>query len=130
MGAREDREAAERFLRAFETWDLETVESLLAQDAVDRRPQSGERFVGRRDILGMLGAIPAVPAIEWRTIRGGEQVWVAEGTVDYGDGPVNFVGIAEVRDGRVVASDFYFADPFEPADWRAPFAEASQPGSD
>lgn len=114
---------AERFFRAFETWDLETVEALLADDAVDRRPQSGERFVGRARILDMLGAIPAVPTIAWSSIRGGPRVWVAEGTVDYGEGPVNFVGIAEAAEARVVASDFYFADPFEPADWRAPFAE-------
>jgi hypothetical protein len=123
VNAADNRDIAERFFRAFETWDLATVESLLAEDAVDRRPQSGERFVGRAKILGMLGAIPSIPAIEWRTIRGGERVWVAEGTVDYGEGPVNFVGLAEVAEGRVVASDFYFADPFEPADWRAPFAE-------
>lgn len=122
MGAPDNR-AAERYFRAFETWDLATVETLLAEHVVDGRPQSGERFAGRANVMGMLGALPSIPDISWRTIRGGAGVWVAEGTVDYGDGPVNFVGIAEVEDGLVSRADFYFADPFEPADWRAPFAE-------
>jgi SnoaL-like domain len=125
VGAPGNREVAERYFRAFETWTLETVESLLAEDAVDGRPQSGERFVGRANVMGMLHALPSLPAISWTSIRGGPRVWVAEGTVDYGEGPVNFVGIAEVEDDLVSKADFYFADPFEPADWRAPFAEPS-----
>ena len=128
VGAPENRELAEQYFRAFETWTLETVESLLTEDVVDGRPQSGERFVGRRNVMGMLHALPSIPTISWASIRGGDSLWVAEGTVDYGEGPVRFVGIAEVEDGLVVKADYYFADPFEPADWRVPFAEASQPG--
>jgi hypothetical protein len=120
-----DNRAAERYFRAFETWDLATVETLLAEDVVDGRPQSGERFVGRPNVMGMLHALPSIPTISWASIRGGDGVWVAEGTVDYGEGPVSFVGIAEVEDGLVVKADYYFADPFEPADWRVPFAEPS-----
>jgi hypothetical protein len=45
--------------------------------------------------------------------------------VDYGEGPVRFIGIAETKNDLVIRSEFYFADPFEPADWRAPFAERS-----
>lgn len=118
-----NREAAERYFRAFERWDLETVASLTAEDAVDVRPQSGERFVGRENIVDMLHALPEEPTIRWSSIRGGARVWIAEGTVDYGEGPVNFVGIAELDGGKVARSDFYFASPFEPADWRVPFAE-------
>jgi hypothetical protein len=125
VGAADNRGVAERFFRAFETWDLATIETLLAEDAVDRRPQSGERFVGRASVLAMLGAIPSIPAIGWDEIRGGPRVWVAEGTVDYGEGPVRFIGIAETKNDLVIRSEFYFADPFEPADWRAPFAERS-----
>jgi len=125
VDAANNRGVAERFFRAFETWDLATVESLLADDAVDGRPQSGERFVGRTNVMGMLHALPSVPGIRWTEIRGGAQVWIAEGTVDYGEGPVRFVGIAETAGELVTRSDFYFADPFEPADWRIPFAERS-----
>jgi hypothetical protein len=54
-----DGEAAEKYFAAFERWDLETVESLVADDAVEGRPQSGERFVDRENIIGMLHSRPA-----------------------------------------------------------------------
>jgi hypothetical protein len=40
------RKAAEKLFAAWERWDLDTVGSLIADDAMDERPQSGERFVG------------------------------------------------------------------------------------
>ena|SRR5512144_2861383 len=127
MGEVENRAGAEAYFHAFERWDLATVESLVAEDAVDGRPQSGERFVGRANVMGMLRSLPSEPEIEWRSIRGGPRVWIAEGIVDYGDGPVNLIGIAELDGGLVVRADYYFADPFEPADWRVPFAELASP---
>jgi hypothetical protein len=121
-----DRNAAETYFAAFERWDLETTASLVAEDAVEGRPQSGERFVGHANVMGMLRALPSEPRISWRTVRGGPRVWVAEGIVDYGEGPVHLIGIAEFEDGKMVKADYYFADSFEPAEWRTPFAEPSQ----
>jgi hypothetical protein len=118
-----NRDAAERYFAAFERWDLETVKSLVADEAVEGRPQSGERFVGRANIMGMLHALPSEPTISWRSVRGGPRVWVAEGIVEYGEGPVHLIGVAEFDDGKMIEADFYFAYPFEPADWRAPFGE-------
>lgn len=112
-------QAAARLFDAWERWDLAGVESLLADDAVDRRPQSGERFVGRADIVGMYDEVPGPPDITWRSIRGGPDVWVAEGIVEYGEGPVHLIGIVEFADGMVVTADYYFADPFEPPESRA-----------
>jgi hypothetical protein len=119
-----DTEAAERLFAAWQRWDLDTIASLYAEDAVDTRPQSGERFVGRANIMGMYREVPGPPRITWRTVRGGPDIWAAQGTVDYGEGPVHIVGIVEVTDGAVVEADFYFAEPFDPptarARWAAP----------
>jgi len=112
--------AAEAYFRAFETWDLGAVESLVAEDAIEGRPQSGERFLGRDNILGMLRSLPSEPQITWRSIRGGPRAWVAEGLVEYDEGPVHLIGIAELEDGKVVNADYYFAYPFEAPDYRAP----------
>jgi hypothetical protein len=117
-------EAAETYFRAFERWDLGTVESVTAPGAVDGRPQSGERFVGRTNILGMLKSLPSEPRISWRSIRGGPRVWVAEGIVDYGEGPVHLIGVAEFEDGLMVEADYYFAYAFEAPDYRRPFTES------
>jgi hypothetical protein len=116
-----DRADADAYFRAFERWDLDAAAALIAEDAVEGRPQSGERFVGRENILGMLRSLPSEPRITWRSIRGGPRVWVAEGVVEYGDGPVHLIGIAELEDGRMVRADYYFSDPFEAPEYRAPF---------
>ena len=122
MAQRTNRQAAERLFAAWERWDLATVASLLADSAVDRRPQSGERFVGRPALMAMYQEVPGPPAIRWRSVRGGPDVWVAEGTVEYGEGPVHLVGVVELADGAVVDAAYYFADPFEPPESRARWA--------
>jgi hypothetical protein len=117
-------DAAEELFAAWERWDLDTVDSVVADDAVDERPQSGERFVGRGNIMGMYAEVPGTPRIRWRTIVGGPAAWVAEGIVDYGEGPVNIVGIVELADGKVNRARFYFADPFDPPAERAHWSDA------
>src|SRR3712207_2392729 len=100
MAVGDNAAAAHRLFAAWERWDLDAVESLVAEDAVDTRPQSGERFVGRANIMGMYREVPGPPRITWRTVRGGPDVWVAQGTVEYGEGPVHIVGVVEVAEGR------------------------------
>ena len=112
-------EAAERLFSAWERWDLDTIESLYAEDAVDTRPQSGERFVGRDHIMGMYREVPGPPRISWATVRGGPDLWVAQGIVDYGEGPVHIIGVVELAGGAVISADFYFAEPFDPPEARA-----------
>ena len=114
MSPDNDRGTAGRLFAAWERWDLETVGSLLAEDAVDTRPQSGERFVGRANIMRMYREVPGPPQISWRTVRGGQDVWVAQGIVEYGEGPVHIVGVVELAGDKVVKADFYFAEPFDP----------------
>jgi hypothetical protein len=119
MTERTNGEAADRLFAAWERWDLETVEALLAENAIDTRPQSGERFIGRANIIGMYREVPGPPRISWASTRGGPHVWVAEGTVEYGEGPVQLIGIVELANGQVVRADYYFADRFDPPESRA-----------
>jgi hypothetical protein len=123
--AQSAREAAAKLFAAWERWDLDTVGSLVADDAVDERPQSGEHFVGRSNIMGMYAEVPGPPRIRWKSIVGGPSVWVAEGLVDYGEGPVNIVGIVELADAKVNRARFYFADSFDPPAERARWSDAS-----
>jgi hypothetical protein len=118
MAGGTDTEAAERLFAAWERWDLGTVGALYAEDAVDTRPQSGERFVGRDRIMGMYREVPGPPRIRWSSVRGGPVVWVAEGTVEYGEGPVNIVGVVEIDGGLVRQASYYFAEPFDPPEAR------------
>jgi hypothetical protein len=79
------RDVAEGLFAAWEQWDLDTIRTMLAEDAVDERPQPGERFVGRANIIGMYREVPGPPQITWRSVRGGPFLSVGEGTVEYGE---------------------------------------------
>jgi hypothetical protein len=70
----------------------------------------------------MYREVPGPPRITWRRIRGGPDVWAAQGIVDYGEGPVHIVGVVELAGGAVVEADFYFAEPFDPPEARARWA--------
>jgi hypothetical protein len=124
-GSDQSRQAAENLFAAWERWDLDTVGSLVADNAVDERPQSGERFVGRSNIMGMYAEVPGPPRIRWQHIVGGPSVWVAEGIVEYGAGPVNIVMLVELSDAKVNRSRVYFADPFDPPAEGARWSDAT-----
>ena len=47
--------------------------------------------------------------------------------VEYGEGPVHIIGILEFADGTMVKGDYYFADPFEPPEYRARWASQAPP---
>lgn len=96
-------------------------------DFVQEWPQSGERLT-RANSIKLLESYPAMsgtsPAFTYRRMLGSGDLFVIEGTIDYGDGvPVSYVGIGEVRDGKVAKMTEYFANPFEAPAWRADFVE-------
>jgi hypothetical protein len=70
------------------------------------------------------GATGNRPKLAFRRLIGEGDHYVLEGTIDYGDGtPVSYVGIAELRDGKLMKITEYFADPFEAPAWRASLVE-------
>jgi len=100
-------------------------------DFVQEWPQSGERLTKAASIrLGesydqLSGTSPK---FTYKRMLGGGDVFVIEGTIDYGDGvPVSYVGIGELRDGKVAKITEYFANPFEAPAWRADFVEKMEP---
>lgn len=85
-------------------------------------PQSGERFVGRDTIRAFLDAFASPPTFTVRSVHDAGDVVVAEVDVDYGIGEIwKGVLLYGFREGLVVEETAYFASPFPPADWRAPF---------
>lgn len=87
-------------------------------------PQSGERFRGRENITAWRQQYPARLEFEPRELRGGGDLWIAETGLRYDGGdPISVVKILEFRGDKVVRETLYFADPFPPPDWRAPYVE-------
>jgi ketosteroid isomerase-like protein len=101
---------------------------LAADDFVQEWPQSGERIRGRDNAKAINDNYPemtgSTPRLSLGRVSGEGAHWVVEGTIDYGDGtPVNYVGITELRDGKIARVTEYFANPFEAPAWRSRWVE-------
>ena len=108
-----NRATVERLRAMFETGALDDLArqqyDLAADDFVEEWPQSGERIRGRDNAKAINDNYPemtgSTPRMSLRRISGEGAHWVIEGTIDYGDGtPVSYVGIAELRDGKLAGS--------------------------
>ena len=65
------------------------------------------------------------PTFTLREIRGRHDLWIVEGTIDYGNGTTaESVAIVELRDGKVVRQTDYFAATFDAPGGRKPFRKA------
>ena len=127
----DNSKAIARWRAAFESGDMAELaalsDELATDDFVQEWPQSGERIrkEGSKKINEQYtDKTGSSPKMELRGIRESGDLVVIEGTIDYGNGvPVSYVGIAEFKGGKVSHITEYFADPFEPPAWRAPFVE-------
>ena len=144
-----NREIVDRFVEALGSGDADAYESALDDDAEIVYPQSGERFRGRRNLRALLdeftshdgGFQPTLervvgddpswmvsPAYSVVRVEGSGEQFTATGRVRYPDGAEwHLVQLLEVRGGRISQVTSYFAEPFEPPAWRAPYRETNAP---
>jgi len=124
-----------RFEEALKAGDFARLPSLIqelaADDFVQEWPQSGERLT-KAAAMRMADSYSQMtgttPKFTYRRMLGAADMFVVEGTVDYGDGvPVSYVGIGEVREGKIARMTEYFANPFQAPAWRADFVERMEP---
>lgn len=131
----DNRELAAKVDEVMRAGDFRVMTQLIqdfgTDDFVEEWPQSGERLTKAASIklaeqyAEMSGT---TPSFTYKRMLGGGDVFVLEGTIDYGDGiPVSWVGIGEIRDGKVARMTEYFANPFEAPAWRADFVERMDP---
>ena len=127
---------ASAFEEVLKSGDFGKLAALLQEygtdDFVEEWPQSGERL--NKAAAMRLTEYPAMtgtnPKFTYKRMLGGGDIFVIEGTIDYGDGiPVNYVGIGEMREGKVSKVTEYFANPFEAPAWRADFVDRMEPAT-
>jgi hypothetical protein len=127
----DNNDMAAMFEEALKSGDFGAVAQLTQQyatdDFVQEWPQSGERMT-KEATIRLSEKYPEMsgtnPTFKYNRMLGGGDMFVVEGVIDYGDGiPVRYVGVGEMRDGKVKKMTEYFANPFPAPEWRAPFVE-------
>ena len=118
------RETVEALIATLNAGDVDGMDAVFHEDAVMEWPQSGERIVGGDNRRGVYRSFPQLPKITPRRIVGQGDVWVAEATLDYGDGAeYQTVFVFELRDGRIAKETAYWSQPFPAPEWRSAWVE-------
>jgi hypothetical protein len=109
----------------FTSGDPDVSHEMYHDDAVLEFPQSGERFQGVENLREWRSNYPASTKFEFREIRGGGDLWVAEVSISYDDGPWSFgVSILELREDKIARESIYVAEGWEAPEWRAQWRSA------
>ncbi len=109
----------------FTSGDPDLNHTMYHDDAVLEFPQSGERFVGVENLREWRSSYPASTTVEFREIRGRADLWVAELSISYGEGPWSFgVSILEFRGDKIARESIYVTEGWEPPEWRAEWRSA------
>jgi ketosteroid isomerase-like protein len=123
MRDQEIRAALDQHWAASDVNDFETEHSIYHEDAVLEYPQSGEQIRGRRNIQITRTKQPSKKRFVVQRIIGRSDLWVTEYILTYDGKPSYTVSIMEFRGEKVARETQFFADPFEPAAWRAQWVE-------
>ena len=122
--ADDNRATLGRLIDAMMGGDWETIEGVMADDAVVEYPQSGEQLIGRQACLNVYRNYPGgPPQYELLRIIGGPDVFTVEARGDYGGDVVYLTSIVEFRDGKVARQTDYFASAFEAPAWRSQWVQ-------
>jgi hypothetical protein len=104
----------------FGSGDPDVSHAMYHEDAVLEFPQSGERFVGVENLREWRSNYPASTKVEFREIRGRDDLWVAEISISYDEGAWNFgISILEFREDKIARESIYVAEGWDPPEWRA-----------
>jgi ketosteroid isomerase-like protein len=138
----DNRDVIARFYIALNAKRVDDLAKLVDPDVIQEWPQSGERMRGLKNMCAVIENFPEPPKVEVHRIVGDEDRWVltptwtplrtsgtgdtytVESRIAYPNGEVwSSVSILRFRNGKVSHLTEYFAAPFPPAEWRAPWVE-------
>ena len=128
----DNRAAVEQFVRAMAANDMEAQERFLADDIVEDYPQSGERIRGKDNRRGIIENYPGGTPKESETpapgvtpaITGSGDQFTVTGPITYPNGETwQYIGLFQLRDGKIAKITSFFAAPFEAPAWRERYVE-------
>jgi hypothetical protein len=104
----------------FTSSDPQRSHEMYHDDTVLEFPQSGERFEGVENLREWRSSYPADTKVEFREIRGRDDLWVVELSISYDQGAWNLgVSILEFRGDRIARETIYVTEGWEAPEWRA-----------
>ena len=127
-----DEQQARQFLtELFSVLSAEKEYAVRHEDYAMEMPQSGERIRGPENMREFQQAFASnsnPPSIRVRRVLIRHGLWIVERVNDYGEGGLyNVVLIVELKDGKWWRDTRYYAEPFEPPQWRARWVERIDP---
>ena len=118
------RATIEKLIAGLNRGDIGVMDEVFDDDALMDWPQFSERIRGAENRRRVYENIPSLPTITTRRIFGEGDLWIAEATLDYGEGAIfSTVLIFEFREDRIARETAYWATPGPPAEWRAAWVE-------
>ena len=124
MDNQEIRAALDRHWKATVALDIDKAHEIYHDDVIVEFPQSGERISSERNLYELRAHYPAKVTFKIHRVLGEGNLWITELIITYDERPVNVVTIMEFfRDGKVARETHYYADPFEPPEWRSQWVE-------
>jgi hypothetical protein len=118
-----NREVVERFFAASERGEADVVATRIDPEMVMERPQSGERFVGRANVLAAMGAVEVKPQFAGQPrLIGSGSIWVLMVPLRYGEDILQYVAVLELEAGKIRRATGFWGAPFPAQESRAAFA--------
>jgi len=121
----DNKQLIEGFWAAMQTNDFKAAGEFLHDDYVLEWPQSGERIRGRANFVAINENYPAHGRWEFTIHRIIAEVDEVVSDVGVTDGVITgrAITFSTMRDGKIIHQTEFWPDPFEPAAWRAKWAE-------
>src|SRR5688572_24204984 len=120
MPSEAHKQLIEKLIAGLNIEDISVMDEVFHEDAIMEWPQFGEKIRGAENRRQVYKHIPKLPKITPRRLFGKDDLWVAEATLDYGEGAVfSTVLIFEFRGNKIAKETAYWATPAPPAAWRA-----------
>ena len=109
---------------------IEASHDIYHEDAILEFPQSGERFIGKRNFMEWRQRYPADVRYRIRRITGSGELWVNELVASYDGGPwMPGVAIVQFRGDKIAREAIYVTAPWEASDRRARWVTRSDPNA-
>jgi hypothetical protein len=119
-----NRDLVERFFAASERGDASALVAMVDEDMIMEWPQSGERFRGRENVLGAMGAVEIKPQFAGSPrLIGAGQTWVMMVPLRYGEDVLQYVAVLELEGGRIQRATGFWGAPFPAQGSRAAFLD-------